>query len=71
MPPPVRSLAAAWRWLALATALAIPVWLLVRDERTAFLAGNIQSWRKYIEHIGLTGTTWATLTRGTFTCPTR
>lgn len=29
----------------------------------AFVAGNIQSWRKYIEHIGLTGTTWATLTR--------
>ncbi|QEL14526.1 fatty acid desaturase family protein [Limnoglobus roseus] len=29
----------------------------------AYLAGNIQSWRKYIEHIGLTGDSWATLTR--------
>lgn len=29
----------------------------------AFVAGNIQSWRKYVEHIGLTGSTWATLTR--------
>jgi fatty acid desaturase len=29
----------------------------------AFLAGNLQSWRKYIEHIGLTGNSWATLTR--------
>lgn len=29
----------------------------------AFLAGNVQSWRKYIEHIGLTGSTWQTLTR--------
>jgi fatty acid desaturase len=29
----------------------------------AFLAGNVQSWRKYIEHVGLTGDSWATLTR--------
>lgn len=29
----------------------------------AFLAGNVQSWRKYVEHIGLTGSTWETLTR--------
>lgn len=29
----------------------------------AFVAGNVQSWRKYIEHIGLTGESWATLTR--------
>jgi fatty acid desaturase len=29
----------------------------------AFLAGNLQSLRKYVEHIGLTGNSWATLTR--------
>lgn len=29
----------------------------------AFIAGNIQSLRKYIEHLGLTGDNWATLTR--------
>lgn len=29
----------------------------------AVLAGNLQSLRKYVEHIGLTGHSWATLTR--------
>lgn len=29
----------------------------------AYLAGNVQSWRKYVEHVGLTGDSWATLTR--------
>jgi fatty acid desaturase len=34
-------------------AWVLPVWL----------TGNIQSWRKYIEHIGLLGHNWLTLTR--------
>ena len=29
----------------------------------AFLAGNLQSWRKYIEHVGLTGSTIKSATR--------
>ncbi|MGL4421133.1 MAG: fatty acid desaturase, partial [Gemmataceae bacterium] len=47
---------AAWSWgffPAYAAAYLAP----------AALAGNLQSWRKFIEHIGLTGRTWATLTR--------
>ena len=29
----------------------------------AFIAGNLQSWRKYIEHVGLTGSTIKSATR--------
>ena len=29
----------------------------------AFIAGNLQSWRKYIEHVGMTGATVNSATR--------
>jgi hypothetical protein len=36
------------------------VWLYLAP---AFLAANLQSWRKYIEHVGMTGTTVNSSTR--------
>ncbi len=38
-------------------------WWLVLYLIPAFIAGNMQSWRKYIEHVGLSGHTGASATR--------
>lgn len=38
-------------------------WFLVLYFIPAFIAGNLQSWRKYIEHVGLTGNTGRSATR--------
>lgn len=47
----VVSWTATWRYL---------LWLYVIP---AFIAANLQSWRKYIEHVGLTGSTTRSATR--------
>lgn len=39
------------------------VWFLVLYFIPAFIAGNLQSWRKYIEHVGLSGHTGRSATR--------
>ena len=47
-------------WTALLTAVALfGVWkyFLWLYLLPAIVAGNLQSWRKYIEHVGMTGTT--------------
>ncbi len=36
------------------------VWMYLAP---AFVAGNLQSWRKYVEHVGLTGSTVNSATR--------
>jgi fatty acid desaturase len=38
-------------------------WFLVLYFIPAFIAGNMQSWRKYIEHVGLSGNTGRSATR--------
>ena len=38
-------------------------WFLVIYFIPAFIAGNMQSWRKYIEHVGLSGNTGRSATR--------
>jgi fatty acid desaturase len=53
-------------WAAIITAVAVTgtwryfVWLYAMP---AIIAGNLQSWRKYIEHVGLTGRTEKSATR--------
>ncbi|MBV9128042.1 MAG: fatty acid desaturase, partial [Verrucomicrobia bacterium] len=53
-------------WCALATAVAwlgiwkYFLWMLVVPE---IIAGNLQSWRRYIEHVGMTGSTPNSATR--------
>ncbi|MBU3665318.1 MAG: fatty acid desaturase [Chthoniobacterales bacterium] len=39
------------------------IWFLVLYFIPAFIAGNMQSWRKYIEHVGLCGNTGRSATR--------
>lgn len=43
--------------------LGVWLWLLVLYLLPAFIAGNLQSWRKYIEHVGLSGHTGRSATR--------
>lgn len=53
-------------WTAIIAATAwFGVWqhLLWMYFIPAFIAGNLQSWRKYIEHVGMTGTTVNSCTR--------
>jgi fatty acid desaturase len=53
-------------WAAIVAAVAWLGWgrdFLVLYLAPAILAGNMQSWRKYIEHMGLTGRTVAGSTR--------
>jgi fatty acid desaturase len=63
-----------WREYALivvawATVLAVMGWLHLWTYffwmylGPAFIASNLQSWRKYVEHVGLTGTTIRSATR--------
>jgi fatty acid desaturase len=53
-------------WIAIVSAVAhwhawrYFLWMYVLP---AFLAGNLQSWRKYIEHVGMTGSTVNSSTR--------
>jgi fatty acid desaturase len=74
---PVRSKKVRWRiWMEFAllavvwgTMLAVVAWLgawkylIWLYVLPAFIAGNLQSWRKHIEHVGLTGTTVKGTTR--------
>jgi fatty acid desaturase len=55
---------AAWGLILTATAW-LDAWplFLVMHFVPALLAGNMQSWRKYIEHMGLTGSTTLGITR--------
>lgn len=53
-------------WSALLGAVAwfgVWTWFLVLYFIPAFVAGNLQSWRKYIEHVGLCGNTGRSATR--------
>ncbi len=53
-------------WAALLGAVAyfdVWMWFLVLYFIPAFIAGNMQSWRKYIEHVGLSGHTGRSATR--------
>ena len=63
-----------WAELALSAAVWTGVlWAVNRGEAwkyfawmylaPAFLAANLQSWRKYVEHVGMTGTTVNSMTR--------
>jgi fatty acid desaturase len=60
-------LAAALTFWALAFAVAIRFqlwpWFFFNYFLPAFVAGNLQSWRKYIEHVGLNGNTARSATR--------
>jgi fatty acid desaturase len=58
------AMAAFWS-LALGAVAWFGVWryFLWMFALPAFLAGNLQSWRKYIEHVGLTGSTVRSGTR--------
>lgn len=51
--------------LILAGTAALNLWLLllVNYLLPAFIAGNLQSWRKYIEHVGLSGNSARSATR--------
>jgi fatty acid desaturase len=56
--------AAVWLCLLLAvTSLSLWKYFLWMYLVPAFLAANMQSWRKYIEHVGLTGSTVNSSTR--------
>lgn len=53
-------------WIAIISAVAyFDVWIyfLWMYLLPSFVTGNLQSWRKYIEHVGLTGTTVNSATR--------
>ena len=55
---------AAWAAILAVTAwLGIWKYFLWMYLAPAFIAGNLQSWRKYIEHVGLTGSTVNSSTR--------
>ncbi len=49
--------------LVLVAAYNVWLWFFVLYFIPAFLAGNAQSWRKYIEHVGLSGHTGRSATR--------
>jgi fatty acid desaturase len=56
----------AFAWIAILTAVTFfDVWtyFLCIFALPAIIAGNLQSWRKYIEHVGLTGDTVNSSTR--------
>ncbi len=49
--------------LGLVAWFGVWMWFLVLYFIPAFIAGNLQSWRKYIEHVGLSGNTGRSATR--------
>ncbi|MFZ4482658.1 MAG: fatty acid desaturase family protein [Chthoniobacterales bacterium] len=49
--------------LGLVAYFQVWTWFLVLYFIPAFIAGNLQSWRKYIEHVGLSGNTGRSATR--------